>query len=374
MPESGGEYHFLARVFHPRLGFLAGWTSLLAGFTAPIAVSALVLGSYLAPGSERAQAWIGTAVIAAAVLLHGVRLRPGALVQNLAVGLKLAMLAGLVVFGALRIAGGEASSGVAPAFQPPFSIGAFAVTLVWVSFAYSGWNAAIYVAGEVRDPARMLPRALIGATLLVTVVYLAVNAVFLHSTDVALLAGRPDVAAVAAEALGGERLRRAVEVLITIALFTSVCAMVMAGPRVYARMAEDGLFPRVFAARAEVPRAAVLLQGALACLVLWVAELATLLGYVGFTLGLSSAATVTALLVLRRREGPERVPIPGHPVVPLVFIVTVLASSGFMAAREPAQALVGVATVLTGWPVYELLRRRRDRRGETAGTRTRTGS
>jgi APA family basic amino acid/polyamine antiporter len=357
MPISGGEYTFLSRTVHPLAGFLAGWLSLLAGFTAPIAASALGLQAYLAEsvGLTTRPQWIGTAAILGATLMHGLRVEAGLVLQNFVVAVKIVLIVGFVAAGIVL------APDLAPAapHAEHVPLGAFAVTVVWVSFSYSGWNAAVYVASEVRDPERNLWRALVLATALVTMLYLALNAVFLYSTDPADLAGKIDVGAVAAEALGGPLLRRAVTALVALALFTSISSMVMAGPRVYARMAEDGLLPRVLVAGGDTPRAAVLVQAALAILVVWTSGLADLLSYIGFTLGLSSAATIAALVALRRREGPERVPIPGYPWVPATFIATTVLASAFLIWRESWQALLGLVTVGAGLPVYAWMRRTR---------------
>ena len=135
--------------------------------------------------------------------------------------------------------------------------------------------------------------------------------------------------------------------------------MLMTGPRVYARMAEDGLFPKLFTSIGDVPTAAIILQAGLATLVVWVSQLRELLGYIGFTLGLSTILTVIALVSLRWREGPKKVPIPGYPWITLVFLLATLVASGFMLSREPLEALLGLATVISGIPVYYLLRRGR---------------
>jgi APA family basic amino acid/polyamine antiporter len=213
------------------------------------------------------------------------------------------------------------------------------------------------VAGEVRDPQRNLHRSLWLATALVTLVYLGLNAVFLYSAPASELAGKAEVGAIAAEALGGTTLRRMVSVLVALALLTSISSMVMAGPRVYARMAEDGLFPRRFAFAQDVPAAAVALQGGLAVVVVWVVGLRELLGYIGFTLGISAAATVGGLVLLRRREGPE---LPGYPWVPGLFVLATLGVALFMAVGEPYQAGVGLLTIALGIPIYGLIRRARN--------------
>lgn len=354
IPESGGEYTFLSATVHPLAGFLAGWVSLVAGFTAPIAAAALGLAAYLEPlsASVLRSEWVGTAAILLAAALHGIRLEPGVLAQNLAVALKLLLLLGFISLGLWMEPASHAPTAVS------FEIGAFGVTLVWISFAYSGWNAAVYVGGEVRAPERNLQRSLLLATAAVTLVYLGLNGVFLYAAPVEALAGRADVGSVAAEAIGGAELRNAVSLLVALALFTSISSMTMAGPRVYARMAEHGFLPSALAQRAGTPRAAVTLQATLAILVLWSTGLAELLGYIGFTLGISAAATVAGLIALRRREGPLRVPVPGYPLVPLAFISATLAASLFLIWREPLEAATGLATIAAGLPLYLWGRRR----------------
>jgi amino acid transporter len=359
IPRSGGEYTFLAETVHPLAGFLAGWVSLFAGFTAPIAAAAIGLQVYLgtalgpALGASMRPEWIGTAAIVLAAAIHAVRIEGGLFVQNVAVGIKVAAIGIFVGLGSYLL-------GVRPAvpqpLPPSFDIGTFAVTLVWISFAYSGWNAAVYVGGEVRDPDRNLPRSLALGTLIVTVLYLALNAVFVYSAPLADLAGRVDIGAVAAEALGGPVLRRALSALVTLALFTSISSMVMTGPRVYVRMAEDGVFPRIFRPGA-VPTDAIALQAALAIVVVWNANLQQLFSYIGFMLGVSAIATVLGLLSLRWREGSVRVPIPGYPLIPIIYVIGTAGASAFLVIRKPDEALLGLVTVLMGLPVYAAMRR-----------------
>jgi APA family basic amino acid/polyamine antiporter len=353
LSESGGEYLFLSRTIHPMVGFLAGWVSLFAGFTAPIAVAAAGLQAYLAPWFPGIDPrFIGTTAILFAGFLHGFRVSHGARAQNAFVGIKLVLIFGFIAYGFSQL------SSLPTAQQAVgFTLPIFAVQLMYISFSYSGWNAAVYVAGEVREPRRNLPRALLLGTIVVTAIYLLLNTVFVYAAPVDQLAGRPDIGAAAAQALGGDGLANVVRVIIAIALLTSVSSMVMAGPRVYAKMADDRVFPRFFAFTSEVPAAAIWFQVFLAMIVLWFATLQELLGYVGFTLSLSTAVAVIGLILLRRKEGPEMVPIPGYPWVPGVFILATLTIGGLMLSTGQGEPIAGLVTILIGAGVYFLIRR-----------------
>jgi APA family basic amino acid/polyamine antiporter len=348
-PESGGEYLYLARTLHPAAGCLAGWVSLLAGFSAPLAALSLAFGEYVQewqPGLPPRMA--GSGLLLAGAALHAMHVQRGAWMQNIAVGLNLLLLAGLV---------GVAGARLNPVPAPPpgaFSTGAFAVALVWVSFSYSGWNAAAYLGGEIRAPERNLPRAMVAGVGLVTLLYLALNAVFVHAAPVEQLAGQLDIARLAAHALGGAPLARGVTLVMTLALATCVSSLLMAGPRVAARMAEDGYLPAWLRVRAEdPPRAAVLFQTVLALAMLWSATFTSLLTYIGFTLGLSTAGAVAGLVRWRLREGPA-LAVPGWPWLPLVFLAAILGTTGFTIARRPWESAIGLATGLAGLAAWRL--------------------
>jgi APA family basic amino acid/polyamine antiporter len=328
LPESGGEYLFLSRTLHPVAGYIAGWVSLLVGFSAPLAAAAIGFGEYMSPFAPGIPPrWSGTGLVLLFTLVHLFRVRHGAWVQNAAVVVKVFLIGLFVVYGL-----GKVSSPAAAASPVPATV--FGVSLVWVSFSYSGWNAAIYVGGEIRDPERTLPRSLLLGTVIVTLLYVCLNAVFLYSTPAEKLTGQLQVGRIAAETLGGPLLANGVALLVALALLTSVSSLIMAGPRVYAQMAQDGFLPRQLAAGTDSrpPREAILLQTALALLFLWTATYQTLLTYIGFTLGLSTAATVVGLILLRRREGP-RLHVPGWPWVPVAFVLAVLAMTSFTVAR-----------------------------------------
>jgi len=358
-PESGGEYLFLARGFHPLAGFLGGWVSLLAGFTGAIAYAAITFAGYAAPGLADGSAGrlVASGLIVLAAALHGVRLRAGTLAQDAGVAIK---LAAITAFVAWAFTLGDPASwpgwqSIAPAAGAWPGIATFALSVMWISFSYSGFNAAVYLAGEVPDRARSVPGALLAGTTITAVAYLALNAVFVLAPDAASVAGQQDVAAVAALAIGGEPLAVAVRVLIALALVTSVLAMVMIGPRVYAKMADDNLFPSALRFRDEVPRVAVWMQAVLAVAVVWMTGLRELLSYLGFTLGLGTAATVATIFVFRRAQPDVR--IPGYPWAPAIYIAATAVFAALGASQSPVELGAAAATIASGCLIYLAIRR-----------------
>jgi len=360
MPESGGEYLFLSRAAHPLLGFIAGWVSLIAGFTGATALAATAFESYVAPAATRPD-WLPVDAVAAGVivvsgLLHGTGVRTGARVQNAAVMIKLLLLAAF-----LGLAAGTAGSGAwrgAPLDNAPAGTGAvlaaFAVSLVWISLSYSGFNAAVYVAEEAVQTRVNVPRALMRGTLLVFALYVLLNAVFVLAPPPEVIAGRPDVAAVAAQWLAGDTVAMLVRLTIAFALFTSVSSMLMAAPRVYAKMADDGLLPAFLRFRGDTPRGAVLAQVVLSLAFVFASSLRDLLSYLGLTLSLSAAVTVACLFLPGVRDNPlwHR-----SSLVPLAYISATLVAATIMGWQNPAQVIAAAATFAAGAAAYAVVRR-----------------
>ena len=346
---SGGEYLFLSRTLHPRIGFLAGWISLFAGFTGAIAVAAEAVEAYLRdwlPESLPTNS-LGTVLILAAGALHAVRLGPGAKLQNGAVLAKIALLILMVLVGARVLLDGDRELVEVVTVSAP-SWGTFATTLMWISLSYSGWNAAVYIAGEARDPQRSLPRALLLGSTAVIALYLAWNAVVLWSAPMEELAGRPDVAAAAAESLAGSIGAAAVKMTIALALRTSVSSMVMIGPRVYAQMAEDGALPRWFAFRGETPRVAILLQVVLSIALLHAYDLRAQLTNLGWILSLCAALAVVGLLRERKRVGADQLPIPGGPAVAWLFLIATVGLAVVALQANPGRLSYAAGVLISG--------------------------
>jgi len=355
IPESGGEYLFLSRSIHPMLGFIAGWVSLLAGFTGAIAYAATTFSVYLLPGQGQGlENLVASGVIIVSAMAHGLRIHHGVILQNLSVVLKLLLIV-LFISYALLTATADSWQGIPAEAQMDiggFSIFTFAMTLMWISFSYAGFNAAIYIASEAHQPRRNVPRALVMGTLATLFLYIILNAIFVLAPAPELIGYKQDIAAIAAQAIGGDRLSGFVRIIICIALFTSVSSMVMLGPRVYAKMAEDGLMPEVMKFNGDVPSMAILMQALLAIMVVWISTLRELLSYLGFTLALSTVMTVSSLFILVRRDPVQKSHLPGYPWAPSLFIIFTLLFASLAARRQPWEMVAAVVTILSGVLAY----------------------
>jgi APA family basic amino acid/polyamine antiporter len=358
-PHNGGEYLLLSRVYHPMVGFLAGWVSLVVGFSAPAAAAALAFGKYtraVAPAVPPLAAAV--ALVLAVALLHGVRVRLGSGAQNLAVAAQVVLIGVFVAGGVLygdpaRLSESEGLLGAA--LSPAFAVG-----LIYVAFAYSGWNAAAYLAGELADPGRTLPRALVLGTAIVTLLYLGLNAVFLLAAPAPVLSGVEEVAHVAAVHLFGEPAGKGLSVIIALGLAASASAFVMTGPRVYEAMGRDYPALRFLARRPERggPVWSIALQTALALLMVLTASFDTLITYIGFTLSLFAGLTAMGVVVSRWRRPDLHRPWRtwGYPITPLLFGAVTLWVVGHVLWERPIAALAGLATLVVGFGLYLVVR------------------
>ncbi len=363
LTQSGGEYLFLSRKLHPIAGLMAGWVSLLAGFTGAIAFAATTLETYLNFDSQSQlglpRGMIASGVVVIAAILHTIGVRPGARVQDVVVVLKFVLIAAFVLIAVVASGSHDRVSAtpenpIEPISSTAFMI-IFATQLMYISLSYSGFNAAVYVAGEVHDAERNVPRSLLLGTLLVTACYVALNAVFVFAAPIDVVKGQPDVATKAAESIGGASFATFVRVVILFGLFTSVSAMIMSGPRVYAKMAEDGFLPSWFRFTGRPPTVAIWAQAAFGIAVIWVSDLERLLKYLGFTLSVSAALTATLLFWVRGQSG-ERIRTVLYPIPPIIFVGGTLLVATLAAIQSPTQALVGLATIVFGALLYPFVK------------------
>ncbi len=360
LPRSGGEYHFLSRIFHPALGLMAGIVSVFVGFSAPIALGGMAFGKYVAsafPGISPLPSSMGVVLLLA--LVHGRTVTLSGRFQVVATTFK----AGLILFfigAGIFLAPGVRFCPRAGDWDLILSP-AFAVALMFVMYSYTGWNSAVYIAGEVKSPGKTIPAALTAATLLVTVLYVALNAVFLASSPAAELVGKVEVGEVAARHLFGNAGGRFMACVIAIGLISALSALTWAGPRVAQTAGED--FPALgwFAKKSPggVPKRALAFQTLVVLVLLATSSFETVLVYAQFALLACSCLTVLGLFVLRRREPLLERPFrcPWVPVVPGVFLAVGLFTIGYTFVARPAQAFAGLLTLGAGTGLYFLVRK-----------------
>jgi APA family basic amino acid/polyamine antiporter len=376
LPFAGGDYIYIREAYGKLMGFLSGWSSFLVTLSGAIAFLAVSLNGFLAfffpvlrsetiifslpipwlPITATAGTLFAIGVVLILSGLHCLGVRQGTMVQNILTILKIGALLVIIVFGILFGKGDTAH------FVPLFdwqnvSFSVFAAAFIPVIFAYSGWNAITYIAGEVKDPEKNLPRALLLGVLIVVGLYLAINAVYIYAVPVTEMKGALRVSEVATTALFGYQTSALITGIITVSILGALNVVTMIGPRIYYAMAQDGVLFKSLSRihpRFGTPTSAIILQAIWTCLLILTNTWGTLFTYVSVVITLFSAFTVGSVIVLRYKRPELKRPykVWGYPLVPLLFVLIHLWIVWGSVKEKPFESLVGVVIVAIGIPIY----------------------
>jgi APA family basic amino acid/polyamine antiporter len=362
-PRSSGEYNLLRQTYHPAVGFLAGWLSATVGFAAPVALAAMAFGEYgraILPAASPLALGTCAVWIVSLVALRGIRYSSA--FQLAWTILKVALILAFLIAGFALATPQPISFTPSSADASHVVSASFAISLVFVMYSYSGWNAATYIVGEMHEPQRSLPRSLLVGTSIVVVLYVSLNALFLYATPLDKLAGQIDVAVIAGKHIFGDLGGRVIGALICIGLISSISAMMWIGPRVTSTMGEDIPMLRIFAWRSKTgaPVPAILFQLVVATLMLLTQSFEAVLDFIQFSL--LSCSFLTVLGVIKLRITQPDLPRPyrawGYPVTPLIFLAVTAFMMYYLITQRPVQSFIGLLMMASGLAVYWISRTR----------------
>ena len=376
MPGAGGEYLFLSRLYHPVFGFLSGWVSFMVGFSAPIAASALGFSEYFTRAVPGMTLWLQNEGIAGPMLtkkllaltviliftfIHYRGIKYGARIQNILTLLKIALVVVLLVAG---FSSGKGSfSNFSLGGNAPQGLAGWktiGLSLMWIMFAYSGWNASTYLGAEIKNPSRTLPRSLIYGTGIVVLLYLGINILYVYGIDPDSMKGVISIGGLAMGNLFGKPAEILFSVLIAFALFSSLSAFIIIGPRVYYSMATDGLFFKSVARihpKFQVPANSILLQCLIAVVLTMSGTFEQVLTYMGFALGIFPLMAVAGIWILRRKN-PHALRLKGFPVTQVIYLAAGILILFLSYLEKPVESSVALLTVFAGIPVYFIFRKK----------------
>ncbi|MCD6065192.1 MAG: amino acid permease family protein [Bacteroidetes bacterium] len=359
LPRSGGEYNYLSKIYHPLFGFLSGWVSVTVGFAAPVALAAMALGNYVNKiFPDVNPIWLALIVVGIITVIHATNLKLGSGFQRFFTLLKVVVI--VFFIGAGFFIEPDHITTILPqqgSWKEIFSP-AFAVSLIYVSYAYSGWNAASYLAEEIENPRKNLPRSLFIGTLVVTVLYVLLNFIFMYTVPTETLTGYVEVGYLSAVAIFGAKLGNMMGLVIALLLVSSISAMIMAGPRITKTMGEDLHFIRFLSRtnKNQVPFVAVILQSVITVVLILTAQFESVLTFIGFSLNLFTFFTVLGIFIIRSRKMSDQAGYKtfGYPVVPIIYLALTIWMMYFVMTTKPVESLYGLLNVGVGALVWFL--------------------
>ncbi len=376
MPGAGGEYLFLSKLYHPLFGFLSGWVSFIVGFSAPIAASAMGFSEYFLRAVPALPGWLSSTgimnenitgkllsvtVILIFTAIHYRGIKTGARVQNVLTILKV-LLIGVLIFGGLLSGRGDMAnfSNESSAAEGSASLKTIGLSLMWIMFAYSGWNASTYLGAEIKNPSKTLPRSLLYGTGIVILIYLAINILYVYAIRPEEMKGVISVGGLAMGNLFGKPAEALFSILIAFALFSSLSAFIILGPRVYYSMAKDGLFFRSAARihpKFNVPSNSIVLQALIASVLVLSGSFEQILTYMGFALGIFPVLTVIGVWKLRKNN-PDALRLKGFPVTQIIYIAAGVMILVLSFLEMPVESSIALLTVAVGIPAYLIFKKR----------------
>ena len=376
MPGAGGEYLFLSRLYHPIFGFLSGWVSFMVGFSAPIAASALGFSEYFSRAVPSFPLWLENAgimnpamtkkLLAVSVILiftfiHYRGIKYGARIQNVLTLLKVLLIVVLLVAGFGSGNGDFSNFGEGQKTLSGLSgFKTIGLSLMWIMFAYSGWNASTYLGAEIKNPSKTLPRSLILGTEIVVFLYLAINVLYVYSIKPEEMKDVISVGGLAMRNLFGIPAEILVSLLIAFALFSSLSAFIIIGPRVYYSMAKDGLFFKSAARihkKFNVPSNSILFQCLIAVILAFSGTFEQVLTYMGFALGIFPVMAVIGVWKVRKQY-PDAFRLKGFPFTQIIYIASGVLILLLAFLERPVESSVAILTVAVGVPAYYIFKRK----------------
>jgi APA family basic amino acid/polyamine antiporter len=358
LPRSGGEYNFLSEIYHPGAGFVSGWISATIGFAAPSALAAITFGSYLSSVfPSLSSTWLASILVVVLTIIHASNRSASGGTQLIFTQLKLLLIVTFCLLAWFMVETPQPVRFLPRSGDGDLLIsGAFAVSLIYVNYAYTGWNAATYLTGEIENPQKNIPAILILGTALVMLVYVALNYIFLYVAPIDAMVGKVEIGYVAARSVFGDTGGAIMGITLSLLLISTVSAMVLAGPRVLQVIGQDFPIFRLLAQnnKSGVPAIAISVQGLVTLIFILTSSFESILVFSGFTLGVNTLFTVAGIFILRWRK-PD-LPRPYrtwlYPLPPLIYLALTGWTLAYILSQRPKEAWNGIVIIVIGAAFY----------------------